>query len=1731
MRFIPTFFAFLLAISPFFGLSQCTYPLVNDIVIEMEDSYGDGWNGTYYYIYNDAGAQVASGTIAWNENGGDWDNDNLNLAAGCYTISVSGGSTWWWYEISWDIVNNGTGITLLSGGAPTTNASFCIDSVDDPTDSDLIVNESGEACSDEFNLYTYQGPNSSTLYNNSIVSSQEIGFPFTFYGEEYTTVRLSADGYLTFDPTAPSTFGNINNEPDLSIMFPFHNMMPNYGGNGEVTYGTIGEAPNRIFMATFYNSPMFSCLTTFSTQQVRLHEGSNKIETFISRKPICNNNNGGAATHGLRSGDNANYVPGRNASVWEIFENTPDAKEFIPNGIDDYTINDIPYSPIIGGTITWYDENQSVIGEGATLFVTPTVETTYEVLCSVGSNICGTETITVSPGSVPAISIDTAVICQGSTVSLDAGNYESFEWSTGDITQIITVDSGAVYTLDVTSSNGCVVSGEAVVNAFPTPDIFVNNISAICLGDSVDLATFTVSDNNSTSGTNSWHSGTPATDLNNLSSTMVSPLTSTTYYVKRTTDNGCFDEFEVTILVHALPTSTLSDVAICAGDTAILYPGPFSNYIWNDNSNNDTLLAFTSGDYAVEVTDNNGCSVHDSIYLTVNNLAVIDMPDESICQGESTLLDAGIFNSYLWSTNETSANINVDIEGHYFVDVTDANNCTTRDSLYLTVYSLPTPTLANADFCFGDSITLHPGPFDIYDWSTGVDTDSIIVSSTATYFVEVTDSNGCSNTANSDITVYSLPVITLTDLAICEGDSTTLDPGSFDTYLWSTNEISTTIQASIAGYYGVEVTDLNNCSSNDSIYLSVYNAPSSDLSDAAICFGDTITLDAGSFNGYLWNNDSTTASIEAAVEGEYTVTITDANNCSNTDSIYLTVHELPTPVLATDYAFCLGDSVQLNPGTYNDYLWSTTATLDTLNVFTAGAIDVLVTDSNSCQNTASTNITVYTLPNPILLAPPLCEGDSAVLNPGVFSTYLWNTGDTTQSINVGSNENFSVTVHNSNGCSQSANIDIVVNPLPIPVLSDTTICDGEVLSLNAGVFSDYTWNTMATTESINVTAAGTYSVTVTDINGCTEDTTAIIIVNSLPNPSLSDIQFCNGDSALLYPGNFDDYQWNTLSTDSAIYVNSTGNYTVIVTDENGCENQVNSVVTAYSLPTPTLVNEEICEGDNTVLNSGIFTAYSWSTGETTQSLTIEEAGTYSITVTDANGCHDSASSSVSVNSLPNPQITALDSLCFNAGTTTLAAMPVNGLYAGNGVVNNSEFSPVIAGVGTHEICYTFIDGNSCSNTDTIQVVVNPTPTPFAGIDESICGLSFMLNANNNSNIIGTWNVQEDVVYNNIDTSTTSVLVPSYGTHTFVWKEMNAFGCSSTDETSITFNEGSIAFAGSDISICPGDTVRLVNASAVNYQAFNWASSGNGTFLDNEINTSYIASTADILSENVTLSLNLENNPCPVVTDSLTLRINPKPDAILSGETDICQHNVSSTLYINFSGTPPFHYAINDLESMISTGLSDSLMIDEGGNYNITHLDDQHCTSEPTTSLNITSRPIPIAEFTASPYELDMHDPTVYLSNQSELAETFLWDFGNDIVDSLIYHPVHAYDSAGTYTISLKVMSEYGCIDSISREVLVSSVYYYYVPDAFTPDKDGLNETFIGIGAGYKEFRMAIYTRWGELVYQTNDDQFPWDGTYQGNGSPAPTGIYFYQINFKDEGLKPHSFTGEVSLIR
>ena len=298
-----------------------------------------------------------------------------------------------------------------------------------------------------------------------------------------------------------------------------------------------------------------------------------------------------------------------------------------------------------------------------------------------------------------------------------------------------------------------------------------------------------------------------------------------------------------------------------------------------------------------------------------------------------------------------------------------------------------------------------------------------------------------------------------------------------------------------------------------------------------------------------------------------------------------------------------------------------------------------------------------------------CAGGSVTLTSSPGTSYLWSTGATTSSITVTSAGSYTVKVTNSGGCqSTSSAIIVAVNALPatptITADGPTTFCTGGSVTLTSSPGTGYLWSNGATTSSITVSTAGSYTVRVTNGNGCqSASSVAIIItVNSLPStPAITASgpkTFCAGGSVTLTSSAGSTYLWSTGATTQAINVTSSGNYTVRVTNSNGCQSASSAatVVTVNALPgTPAITASgptSFCTGSSVTLTSSSGTSYLWSNGATSSSINITASGSYSIQVKNASGCQSlpSAATSVTVNTLPlTPTITASGPTTFCAG--------------------------------------------------------------------------------------------------------------------------------------------------------------------------------------------------------------------------------------------------------------------------------------------------------------------------------------------------------------------------------------------------------------------------------------------------------------------------------------------------
>tara|TARA_B110000879_G_scaffold53067_1_gene75331 strand:- start:248 stop:5995 length:5748 start_codon:yes stop_codon:yes gene_type:complete len=539
--------------------------------------------------------------------------------------------------------------------------------------------------------------------------------------------------------------------------------------------------------------------------------------------------------------------------------------------------------------------------------------------------------------------------------------------------------------------------------------------------------------------------------------------------------------------------------------------------------------------------------------------------DTTQCGG-SVSLSAGTYTSYAWSTGATSSSISATATGIYSVLATDTSGCTGLDTIEVVINSLPTVFLGNDTTQCDGSITLSAGTYSSYLWNTGSTSSSIIASTTSTYSVSVEDANGCADTDSIDVVIHSLPSFSLGNDTVQCGGFVPLDPGTYSSYLWNTGSASNLLVAFTSGTYSVTVEDANGCFGSDTIEVTIHSRPNVDLGNDTTHCGGNVTLLAGSYTGYSWSTGSAASSISVATSGIYSVTVTDANGCEDTDDVEVTIYSLPSVDLGNDTTQC-GGAVSLSAGSFSSYLWSTGSTSSAISAASSGTYSVTVIDANGCTDTDEVDVIINSLPSVNLgFDKEQCAG-TIDLDAGNFTSYSWSTGSTAGSITVGSTGTYTVTVIDGNGCSNSDAINVTIHSLPeVNLGNDTTLCGGSV-TLVAGTLSSqsYAWSIGLITSSITVSTSGSYAVTVTDANGCDQADDIQVTVHTPETdflPTAADM--CAGD--MLDAGTGSNYVWSTGATSQSIAVSTSSTYLLTKLDANGCSVSDEVDVTIIPLP-------------------------------------------------------------------------------------------------------------------------------------------------------------------------------------------------------------------------------------------------------------------------------------------------------------------------------------------------------------------------------------------------------------------------------------------------------------------------------------------------------------------------------------------------------------------------------------
>ena len=985
-----------------------------------------------------------------------------------------------------------------------------------------------------------------------------------------------------------------------------------------------------------------------------------------------------------------------------------------------------------------------------------------------------------------SVSIDgTSVICEdgssGMATAIVTGGTPPFNylWNTGATTAAISGLPPGTYSVTVSDAAGC--DGTASIGI--TGDFFIIDFSVeniLCYGES--------------SGTivaAGWGGVPPYTYLWNTGSTNpeISNVPAGIYSVTVTDALGCSfsDSIELT-QPPPFGVNISSSNGGCTPNNGEATANPFGgtppySYLWSTGSTAQTIMNLSPGTYFVTVTDANGCQVNCSTVINgPSNLSVSIDGTGLICGNDNSGTATAVVSggtapfSYLWNTGATTATISGLFPGTYSVTVTDAAGCDGTATIVISGDFFIVDFSFQNVLCYGESsgIIVAAGwggvPPYTYLWNTGSTNPEISNIPAGTYSVTVTDALGCSFSNSIEITQPPLLGVNIASSSGgCTPNSGMATANAFGgtppyRYLWNTGDTTMAISNLPSGTYTVTVTDANLCTTTAFTNITLGSDLSLNINSVNIsCNGDfdgfamVIATGGTPPYSYLWNTGSTTGGIAGIGAGTYTVTVTDATGCSETASVTLTE---PPPIvinISTTNASCGNNDGSLTASASGgvppySYAWNNGENTATINNLAPGTYFLTVTDANNCTNTAvaqilggdgftieivSENVSCYGAKDGFAIAN--------IIGGTPPFTFQWNTGATTAMINNLPPGQYFVTVTDADGCTEMASV-IITGPPPIVLSISKTneTCAGNndgtatiaVLSGGTPPFS-YQWNTGATTAIINNLPPGTYSVTVTDANGCTK--TAMVTIGGPPPIVLSISKMnetCAGSndgtaSVVVSSGGMPpfDYLWNTGQTSSSITNLPPGTYSVTVTDANGCVAVGSTTVNPGSNLSIFISSSDVsCNGGNdgsATVNATNGTApfsYSWSNGQSAQSIFNLTAGTYSVTVTDSNGCVAVASVIITQ---PAPMLvltSVLSTTCEGSSDGSINAIVVGGQSPFTFAWSNGDFGATISNLSAGTYSVTVTDANACTATAVEFVPALPSPSCSASVTQEISSM-------------------------------------------------------------------------------------------------------------------------------------------------------------------------------------------------------------------------------------------------------------------------------------------------------------------------------------------------------------------------------------------------------------------------
>jgi gliding motility-associated-like protein len=1244
----------------------------------------------------------------------------------------------------------------------------------------------------------------------------------------------------------------------------------------------------------------------------------------------------------------------------------------------------------------------------------------------------------------------------------------------------------------------------------------------------------------------------------NGSPVSVSPSVSTLYTA--TVSDACgitsTQNVNVTVTPATNPGFTIIPNPVCVGEPVTisglgagaatsydwLLPGSSSPAINNQQVLNGITYA-TSGTNDITLNYTQGaCVFPQTLSLNIDPTPTLPIIayNGPVCEGDQILLDApniaGATYSWTGPGGFTSAledpiinNATIGNSGIYQLIVT-VNGCASP-AASLNVVVNPTPSLpvigSNTPICEGQSINLNSNnvPGAVYNWSgpNGFNSaleDPVITNATVgmsgTYNLSISIGTCQSPSANLNISVNPLPVVNTGNTGpYCTAGTIQLNASGGTNYSWSgpgafnsnlQNPVIPNCTVANSGIYTVVITDANGCTANATTNVVVNNTLAIVAgSNSPICEGEILNLNSPAVAGgiYTWSGpggfnsnlqNPAVNNVSNLNSGSYTVDIIDANGCTGSAAVNVTVNALPIAIAANSSPVCEGDNVTLNASGGTLYSWSGPAgflsnnqnpTLAGVNAAMSGSYSVIVTDGNNCSASASTNVTVNPIPVGIASnTGAYCEGGSISLSVNAGSAFIWsgpagfNSNQQNPLINnstVGMAGIYSVTVSDANNCSATFTTNVLVNPLPnANALNNGPICEGDNLVLNASGGISYSWSGVNAFNSIlqntgiancSIADAGAYTVTVTDANNCSASAVTNVVINAAPVSIAGNTgPYCVNGTVLLNASGGNSYSWSGPAGFSSNVQNPSipnagltagGNYTVLVSGANGCTSvSTTNVQISPNLTVNASYAGSLCEGTPFSLDVTPTpgASYQWSGpngfNSNIQSPNINNAqmnmsGSYSVLVTSASGC--SGTSVVNINVLQAPLLTAGNNGPLCTGDNALLNANGNGTFfwtGPNGFTSNQQ-NPAInsansSASGLYQV--TLTGANTCTALAGTQLVINPAPVfNIIGSDTLCEGSSLNLSVNAGSTCI--WTSPAGNTQNSLTLLVNQVTQADAGTFSAVVSD--AIGCTATQNFNLTvLNRPDASFSTSAPTGCAPLCIDFTALDPTNIATYEWRRDG----------------------------------------QTVSSQTNPSICFPVSGLYDIA-----------LTATAP--------NGCISTyELDDYIRLEQ----------------------------LPVADFITDKSEAYVTEPIIRFTNTSIGGSIFNWDFadgstgqGEDVE--------HRFPLEGEYCVILTALTNAGCGDSKEICIKINPDFFIFIPTAFSPNGDGLNDKFEIKGSGIDDFELEIFDRWGgRIVVSTQEDQ-GWDGSVAGR--LLPQGVYIYHLKIRSLTGLVKEFTGDFTITR